>query len=123
MDANKEAIINQTKVIQKIAERGSSIIVGRASNYVLRDNDNLVRIFIYADEKYKIKKLHEMYGDTEKEARKNMTKSNKNRAAYYKMISGNNWGECKNYDLLINSSIGTEETANIIVEYINTINK
>lgn len=117
------AIEAQEKIIKKIANQGSCVIVGRASDYVLRDNDNLVRIFIYADEKYKIKKLHEMYGDTEKEARKNMTKSNKNRAAYYKMISGNNWGECKNYDLLINSSIGTEETANIIVEYINTINK
>lgn len=117
----KYAIEAQEKIIKKIASQGSCVIVGRASDYVLRNNENLVRIFIYADEEYKIKKLQEMYGDNEKEAMKNMIKSNKNRASYYKMISGNNWGECKNYDLLINSSIGTEQTANIIVEYINTI--
>lgn len=114
----KYAIEAQDKIIKKIAEQGSCVIVGRAADYVLRDNKNLVKIFIYANEEYKINKLQEMYGDTKKEAIKNMNKSNKNRANYYKMISGNEWGDYKNYDLLIDSSIGTEKTAELIVNYI-----
>lgn len=119
----KYAIEAQEMVIKKIAEEGSCVIVGRASDYVLCDNENLVRIFIYANEEYKAKKLHEMYGDDEKEAIKNMRKSDKNRASYYKMISGREWGDYKNYDLLIDSSIGAEETADIIVSYIQKIER
>ncbi len=117
----KYAIKAQDKIISKIAEHGSCVIVGRAADYVLKDNKNLVRIFIYADEEYKVKKLQEMYGDSEKDAVKNMNKSDKNRAAYYKLISGKTWGNYKNYDLLIDSSIGVEETANAILEYIKNI--
>ncbi len=119
----KFAIEAQDKIIKKIAQQGSCVIVGRASDYVLKDNKNLIRIFIYANEEFKIKKLQEMYGDSETEARKNMNKSNKNRAAYYKIISGNTWGDYKNYDLLIDSSIGIEETVNTIANYINNIKK
>lgn len=117
------AIEAQDKIIKKIAEQGSCVIVGRASDYVLRDNENLIKIFIYANQEYKMKKLQEMYGDTEKDAIKNMSKSDKNRSAYYKMISGSTWGDYKNYDLLIDSSIGTEETANAIINYIHSIKK
>ena len=87
----KYAIEAQDKIIREIAEHGSCVIVGRAADYVLKDNKNLIKIFIYANEKYKIKKLQEMYGDNEKEALKNMHKSDKNRASYYKLISGKTW--------------------------------
>ena len=66
----KYAIEAQDKIIREIAEHGSCVIVGRAADYVLKDNKNLIKIFIYANEKYKIKKLQEMYGDNEKEALK-----------------------------------------------------
>ncbi len=119
----KYAIEAQDKIIKKIAEQGSCVIVGRAADYVLKENSDLVRIFIYANEDYKIKKLQEMYGDTEKEAIKNISKSDKNRSNYYKIISGNTWGEYKNYDLLIDSSIGAEETADVIVNYIKSLKR
>ncbi len=119
----KYAIKAQDKIISKIAEHGSCVIVGRAADYVLKDNKNLVRIFIYANEKYKVKNLKKMYGDSEKDAIKNMNKSDKNRASYYKLISGKTWGSYKNYDLLIDSSIGVDETANAIIEYIKNIKR
>ena len=119
----KYAIEAQDKIINAIAKEGSCVIVGRAADYVLKDHKNLVRIFIYANEQYKIKKLDEMYGDSKKQAKINMMKTNKNRAAYYKIISGQTWGDYKNYDLLIDSSIGVEETAKAIINYINVIDK
>lgn len=117
----KFAIEAQAQVLKKIASEGSCVIVGRAADYVLRENDKLVRIFIYADEDYRAKKVIEMYGDSEEDAYKNITKSDKNRASYYKIISGLKWGAVKNYDLCIDSSIGTEKTAEIIIDYINKL--
>ena len=118
----KYAILAQEKVIKMIAENGSCVLVGRAADYVLRENKNLVRIFIHAPKEYRVKKVMEMYNDTERAAKINITKSDKNRGSYYKLISGQNWGDAENYDLCIDSSIGKEKTAEIIIDYINKIN-
>lgn len=115
------AVAAQEKVLKKIAEQGSCVIVGRAADYVLRENKNLVRMFIYADEDYRAKKVMEMYGDSKEEAYKNIAKSDKNRAGYYKIVSGQKWGSVNNYDLCIDSSIGVEKTAEAIVDYIRKV--
>lgn len=119
----KYAIEAQEKVIKKIASNGSCVIVGRAADYVLRNNKKLVRIFIYAPEEYRIKSVMEMYKDKKEDAKKNIKKSDKNRASYYKLISGATFGDVNNYDLCIDSSIGVEKTANLICEFINNKNE
>lgn len=115
------AIQAQDKIIKKIAENGSCVIVGRAADYVLRENKNLIKIFIYAPEEYKIKKVMEMYGDKKQEAAKNIEKSDKARSTYYKNISGLEWKRMQNYDICIDSSIGAEKTAETICEYIKRL--
>lgn len=115
----QQAIIAQEKVINKIADAGSCIIVGRAADYVLRERDNTIRLFIYAPKDYRIKKVMEMYGDSEKEARKSLDRSDGARSNYYKNISGQKWGDVHQYELCVDSSIGVEESANLILEYIN----
>ncbi len=119
----KYAIEAQEKVIKKIASHGSCVIVGRAADYVLRNNKNVVKIFIYANEDYRIKSIMEMYGDNKSTAKKNITKSDKNRASYYNLISGKTFGDVTNYDLCINSSVGTEETAKTICNFLKNRNK
>lgn len=115
----QHAIVAQAKVIRKIAEYGSCVIVGRAADYVLKGNKDVVRIFIYAPEEYRIQRIMEVYGDTREEAMNFIKKSNDARAAYYHNISGHTWGDRKHYDLLIDASCGLEETANIIIQYVN----
>lgn len=115
----KYAMEAQEKVIKKIASKGSCVIVGRAADYVLRNNKNLVRIFIYAPKDYRVKSVMEMYGDNKNEAQKNIIRSDKNRASYYKMISNLTFGDVNNYDLCIDSSIGVEQTAKTICDFIN----
>lgn len=110
----KYAIEAQEKVIKKIAAKGSCVIVGRAADYVLRDNKNLIKIFIYAPEDYRVDSIMEMYGDSKEEAKKNISKSDKNRASYYKLISNNTFGDINNYDLCIDSSICVDKTTQII---------
>ena len=116
----QQAVLAQDKVIRKIADNGSCVIVGRAADYVLRDYSDVVRIFIYAPKKFKIQRVMEVYGDDREAAEKNIHRSDEARAAYYKNISGSNWGERKNYELLVDSSVGIEACADVICEYIQS---
>ena len=112
------AIQAQEEIIRKIADNGSCVIVGRSADYVLRDYENVVKIFIHAPKEYRIKKVMEVYGDTPEEAKRNIRRSDKARASYYKHISGKRWGEAKNYDLTVDASAGIEKTAEMIIDYI-----
>lgn len=114
----QQAVIAQDKVIKMIAEAGSCVIVGRSADYVLRHKKDLVRIFIYAPKEYRIKKVMEMYGDTQDEGKRNIERSDMARAAYYKNISGKKWGDPHQYELCIDSSVGVQKCVDIIVEYV-----
>lgn len=115
----QHAIEAQEKIIRKIADNGSCVIVGRSADYVLKDYENVVRVFVHAPMEFRIGRVREVYGDTLKEAKRNIRRSDKARAAYYKHISGMRWGEAKNYELTVDSSVGTEKSAEIILAYIS----
>ena len=115
----QQAVVAQDRVIKMIAEAGSCVIVGRSADYVLRHKKNLVRIFIYAPKDYRTKKVMEMYGDTWDEGKKNIERSDTARAAYYRNISRKKWGDPHQYELCIDSSIGTQKCADIIIEYLS----
>ena len=112
------AVMAQHQIIQKIAENGSCVIVGRAADYVLRDHKDVVKIFIHASREYRIGRAMEVYGDTREEAEDNIRRSDKARAAYYRHISGKRWGEAANYDLVVDSSQGVHQAAEKIVQYL-----
>lgn len=111
----RQAIAAQKKIIEKIAEQGSCVIVGRAADFVLKDKENVVRIFIRAPREYRIERVMQVYGDTREEAEKNISRSDKARAMYYKNISGLEWGDENNYELVVDSSRGIEESVEIIL--------
>ena len=72
---------------------GSCIVVGRTADYVLKDHENVIRVFIHAPKQYRMKRVMEVYGDTPEEARQNIHRSDKARAAYYKHISAQRWAD------------------------------
>lgn len=117
------AIDAQKKIIQRIADNGSCVIVGRAAGYVLRDYGNVVRVFIHAPVKYRMRHVMEIYGDTPAEAKRNIRRSDKARGAYYHHISGKHWNDGKNYRLVLDSSVGIDKTVDTIVNYISDIDK
>ena len=117
------AIVAQDKVIKKIADEGSCVIVGRAADHVLRDRDDVIKIFIYAPEEYRIGRITEVYGDDYETAKKNIKHSDEARASYYKNISGKPWGDPHNYHLMVDSSIGLEKSADIICSYVESCSK
>lgn len=115
--------IEESKVIEEIAEEGNAIIIGRCSNIVLKDRKDVINIFVYAsDEKFKIARKIEFAGLDEKRALKLMHKKDKERAAYYNYYTNKTWGARECYDLLIDvSKFGIENTIDIIKEYIKRI--
>ena len=118
LDVSKESIINQANVIREIANKGGAVIVGRSADYILQNNKNLVKIFIYAPMDYKVQNIMKNYGDDEKKAKSHILRSDKSRANYYSAIANNTWGNKDNYDLCINSEIGNKNVVNIIYDYI-----
>ena len=117
--AVQRAIQAQEHIIREIADNGSCVIVGRAADYVLRGRENVIRVFIHAPKEYRIGRVMEVYGDTPREARRNIRRSDKARASYYRHISGKRWGRAENYELVVDSSVGVEKAAEIILDYIS----
>ena len=111
-------MIAQEKMICEIAKNGSCVIVGRAADYVLREYDNVLRVFIYAPKEYRVNKIMGIYGHTKEEAISKIKRSDEARAAYYRNISGEKWGEPRNYNLCIDSSVGVEASAECIYRYV-----
>lgn len=123
LDAEKDSMIKQAETIKAIASEDNCVIVGRGSDYFLKDNPNLVKIFLYAPLEYRINKVKEMYKDSYKDAKKHVLDSDKSRASYYEVISNQSWGSKENYDLCLNCEIGNDRIVEVICEYIYFNNK
>ena len=78
----------------------------------------MVLIFDHAPKEYRIGRVMEVYGDTLQEAKRNLRRSDKARASYYKHISGNRWGDARNYELTVDSLSGVEQTVENIVQFL-----
>lgn len=114
-----ELFIKESELIKKLAEEDSCVIIGRCADFVLKDKENVLKIFIYSDMEGKIARAKEYYGlDTEK-AKKEIKRINKLRANHYKYYTDRVWDEHLNYDLSINSDcLGVERTAEIICSLV-----
>ena len=121
MPISHKVFLAQFDTIKKIAEEGPCVIVGRCADYALSDFDNVLNIFIHADEESKIKRIKSRFEDvnTDDKARDMMNKKDKQRQSYYNYYSSKKWGRADSYDLSINSSIlGIEGTVKFISQYI-----
>ena len=118
LDAERDYILKQAETIRMISSKSDCVIVGRSSDYFLKDNPNLIKIFLYAPIEYRINKVKEMYKDTYNEAKKHINESDKSRATYYEVIANRKWGDKANYDICLDCSIGNEKIVNIICEYV-----
>ena len=119
----RQGIIAQEQVLRKIADEGACVLVGRAADHVLRQYENVVRVFFYAPEDYRIERICEMYGDSPEQARQHMHQADESRAAYYRSITGKEWKCMDNYDLCIDAGMGKGAAADLIVSYVKTHKK
>lgn len=118
LDARKESVVAQDEIIRTLAEKESFVIVGRCADYVLRNHENLVKIFLYAPTDYKVQNVMRIYGDDKAEALRRIADSDRARGAYYELVSNRKWGAKENYNLCLNCSLGSEAIIEIIEKYI-----
>lgn len=97
------AVIGQFEAIRKIGEKGSAVIVGRCADYVLKEKDNMLSVFIHAGLEQRIQRVAKRNSISEDEAKKRIRNTDKKRAAYYEYYTDSKWGESKNYHLCIDS--------------------
>ena len=114
LPASDQVFVEQTRAIRSIAEKDSCIIVGRCADYILRKDPNLLRVFLYAPLASRERRAVEEYGVAQQKARAEIRRHDKQRAAYYARISERNWGDYKNYDLMLNTDMGLDEAAELI---------
>lgn len=115
--------IAEEKVIKSVS-KDSCVIVGRCADYILRKNKDLVKVFLYSDPASKEKRAILYYGLKEKNVLKEIEKIDKEREKHYKFYTGTDWKNFSNYDIMLNvDKYGVEKTADIIVDYINNLNK
>lgn len=120
-NVGQQSVIAQEKILRKIADEGACVIIGRAANHVLWNYNNILKVFLYAPQDYRVSNIQKMYGDSKEEALRHMQKSDKARASYYQNISGYEWKNVHNYNLCIDASVGKEETVKIILDYLNNM--
>ena len=110
--------IAEKKVIEKLSKE-SCVIVGRCADFILKDNKDVLKIFLYSDQKSKEKRAIKYYGLNNKNALKEINKVNKERSKHYKFYTDREWKNIENYDLMINvDKYGVDMTANNIIEIV-----
>jgi cytidylate kinase len=109
----------QSDAILKAAAEGSCVFVGRCADYVLRDRDDVVNVFISASLKFRVEQIMTKQGMNRDEARKFIEHGESRRAEYYNYYTGKKWGHAESYDLCIDSSVlGLQQTEIIIAEFV-----
>lgn len=113
--------IAEEKVIKRLAKENSCVIVGRCADYILKDQKNVTKIFLYSDDKHKVDRAVKYYNLKRDSALREINKINKLRAKHYKYYTDRNWYDYSNYDLAINVDVlGVSKTADLIKDYIST---
>lgn len=106
--------------IREKAKSGESfVIVGRCSDWVLKDHPGLITIFVSGDAEHKVKRIMQRRNLSEDAAAEAVKRVDKMRKWYHNRYSDIKWGDSRHYDLCINSSIGVEATSDVLEMYIN----
>ena len=114
----------QCSVILQIADEGPCVIVGRNADYILKDREDVLHVFIHADDEFRKDRIVKLYGQSEKSPSARVAEKDKRRKVNYQHYTGRNWGDAQNFDLCLDSSkLGVEACADIIVDIVKRYQK
>ncbi len=119
-----ELFKKQSEIIRKLAQKGDCVIVGRCADYVLRDIDGVVKIYLYAPQRDCMRRVIRLYELNPEDAKELIRSMNKTRGDYYLHNTGREWSDPTHYDLCLNTAgLGTEKCIEIIKAYISAKTK
>ena len=112
--------VAEVKVIKDLAKH-SCVIVGRCSDYILKDTKNTLKVFLYSDMDSKVKRAVKYYGISKEKAEKQIESINRKREKHYKYYTDRAWKNPNNYDLMLNVDLlGVEKCAELIENIIKS---
>ena len=94
----------QRKVILELVDKESCVIIGRNADFILKDRDDVLNVFIHGNMPEKIQRISRLYHVNEQEAVKLIADTDKRRMTNYNFYTGQKWGNASNYTLCLNSS-------------------
>ncbi|WP_455716523.1 cytidylate kinase-like family protein [Anaerosporobacter sp.] len=119
LSLDERIYLAQAEVIRKVATEGSCVIVGRCADYILKENPNVVNVFVWADINSRVERATTMYNMPTKKAEENILKIDKRRANYYNYHANEKWGKAENYHLSIKSDyVGIDNAVEVIKLYV-----
>ena len=123
MDNNDDRIfIAEEKVIKDLAKKESCVIVGRCADYILKDNKDTIKVFLYSSSQDKVKRAVKYYNLEEDKALEEINKINNERAKHYKYYTNRDWYDFANYDIALNVDyLGVEKTAELLEQVIREV--
>ena len=105
----------QRKLIIELAEESSCVIVGRCADYILQDQQDLLKVFIHADMPSRAKRIVELYGERDETPEKRLRDKDRRRSAYYHFYTDMEWGKTQNYHIALDSGVlGIDRCVDII---------
>ena len=119
MPMSDKIFVIQSDVIKNLAKQGPCVIVGRCAESILKDEVDFLSVFIHADFDSRIKRVSEYDNITHDAAAEKIRKTDKKRASYHNYYSELKWGTATSYDICINSKVGIENAAQLIVDCYN----
>ena len=120
LNNSDDLFIKESELIKEVADKESCVIVGRCADFILKDKENILKIFIDSSLQDKINRATEYYNLDKNKAQKEIKRINKLRENHYKYYTERDWKNPSNYDICINSdSLGIENAANLICELVN----
>ena len=120
LNNSDDLFIKESELIKEVADKESCVIVGRCADFILKDKENILKIFIDSSLQDKINRATEYYNLDKNKAQNEIKRINKLRENHYKYYTERDWKNPSNYDICINSdSLGIENAANLICELVN----
>ena len=121
-----QVFILQSRIIKKLAEEGPCVILGRCGDYVLRERNDVLHVFVHAPVEWRreyAKTNPIVKATTEKGIREEIDKTDRQRAAYYNYYTQNRWGDVHNYDLSVNAALGKDACVKMILDAVEAKEK
>ncbi len=114
-----ELFLKESEMIKEVAKKESCVIIGRCADFILKENQNVIKVFVYSNMEDKIKRATSYYNMSEQKAKKEITRIDKLRANHYKHYTEKDWRDPSNYDICINSDIfGVEGATDLICKIV-----
>ena len=115
LNNSDKLFIKEAELIKEVSNEESCVIIGRCADFILKDKENVFKVFVYSNTENKIKRVTKIYGLNEEKAKKEIKRIDKLRANHYKYYTEREWKDNSNYDICINSdTLGVEKSADLI---------